>query len=513
MQVIMNGILSSNCNTRPLCFRSCTFVCDIFTIMAHTLSTTFSQHHARIIPCWSETEITYSQAYWLKKRRDPSPSLMTIPGELRNKICDFVFETSHQPDDNLENLNNDHLSSYFNLLLCSRQLRQEQFEKLFAVERFFQDFESLNAWICKGIAINPELLRRIRHVGIQTGRTSRRLESSVAYNDLQIQNAFSRLPGLRTLHISSPYTLRSFIMNNEEVSEIMASISKVCPNLERLAFLVPSENLDFLYNLPNLNFLAITTPTFFDAEHFVLAVSALPNLSTFRIRDKSCSSAFTPSILSEMPALKEIQLKDDMTPGRVVVPEMMNALLEGHGTTVTSLHLEVSRFGREGTLNSIFATLPQLPRLSTLNLWYDPNRRKEETLDALLMTLSLLHVLKDLHLCFRLPKHADSEIVYQKIMKALTASGSDRWFGECWMNEEGYVLDDGHSGWVRDGNASKKDEFYGATWPLIGRGSWGSKGRYYGCIQVRAWRWDWKTVWGGFVSLHGVLSCSWVLGC
>ncbi|QDS71535.1 hypothetical protein FKW77_005288 [Venturia effusa] len=396
---------------------------------------------------------TVSQSHSLEKRRVKATiptSLMTLPSELRNRICDFIFEIPHQQDEDPANLSNDHLSERFNLLLCSRQLRREQFEKLFAVDRFFQDFEALNAWICKGDALNPDLLPHVRHVGIQTGRTRRRNECSTAYHGLHIRTAFSRLPGLRTLHISSPFTLKSFVMNNEEVSGIMDSISEACPNLERLAFLVPSENLNFLHNLPNLHFLAIATPTFFDAEHFLSAMSALPGLSAFRIRDKSCSLAFTPSILGQMPPLKEIQLKDDMAHGRVVVPAMMGALLDRHGATVTSLHLEISRSAKAGTLNSIFATLPQLPRLSILKLWYDPDRREKEALETLTLSLSLLLRLEDLHLCFRFPKDVGSALAFQEIMKALQATGSGSWFGEYWVNEDGYVMDDGHSGWDQD---------------------------------------------------------------
>ncbi|KAE9966658.1 hypothetical protein EG328_008785 [Venturia inaequalis] len=424
-------------------------------------------------------------------RRKDAPSLTAIPGELRNKICDFLFDISFPSQDDVAKLNNNHLSSHFNLLLCSQQLRREQLEKLFTIDRFFQDFEALNVWICKGVAINPEFLPRVRHVGIHTGRKRRRQECTIAYSDFHVQEAFSKLPGLQTLHISSSFTLKSFVMNTEEVSQIMVSISKMCPHLERLAFLVPSENLDFLYNLPKLQVLAITTPTFFDAEHFLSAVSSLSHLSTFRIRDKGCSSAFTPSILSQMPPLNEIQLKDDMTPGRVVVPEMMNVLLERHGATVTSLHLEVSKFGREGTLESIFATLPQLPRLSKLKLWFDSDHREEEALNSLLTTLSLLHKINDLHLCFKLPEHEISELAYQKIMNTLRFKGADRWVGEYWTNEEGYVLDDGHSHWVRDGNAARKDGFYGATWPATGKETLSGRGRYYGYVQVRAWKKEW----------------------
>ena len=171
------------------------------------------------------------------------------------------------------------------------------------------------------------------------GRTKRRPDCDDIYNDLRIQKAFSSLPSLRTLHISSPYALRSFVMSVEEVSQIMASICKVCPSLERLAFLVPSENLNFLYGLSNLEFLAITTPTFFDAAHFLSVMHSLPSLKMLRVRDKSCSSAFTPFILSQIPALREIQLKNDTTTSRLVVPEMMTALVQRHGNSVMSLSL------------------------------------------------------------------------------------------------------------------------------------------------------------------------------
>lgn len=161
---------------------------------------------------------------------------------------------------------NDHLPGYFNLLLCSQQLRREQFDKLFGIDRFFQDFEALSTWIFIGVTINPDLPPRIRHVGIHTGRKARLSDCNNAYNDSELQTSFSRLPGLRTLHISQPFTLGSFVMNTKEVEEIMVSIFKRCPNLQRLAILVPVENLDFLYNLPELQVLAMATPLFFEDE-------------------------------------------------------------------------------------------------------------------------------------------------------------------------------------------------------------------------------------------------------
>lgn len=468
-------------------FRFGVYLYHLFATMAQTLSitlyTTSRKGHAD-----HTQDNTVSHTYWPRNRRALSPTLMTIPGELRNRICHFVFDIAHQPDGHPANLNNDHLHGHFDFLLCSRQIRREQSEQLFAVDRFFQHFEALDAWISHGVLLNPEMLPRVRQVGMQTGRTRRRPECDSTYNDSRIQKAFLRLSGLKTLHISSPYALRSFVMTNEEVSAIMSSICKVLPNLERLAFLVPSENLDFLYRLPNLRFLAITTPTFFDANHLVSVVSTLSKLKSFRVRDKSSSSAFARCILSHMPAMQEIQLKDDTTTGRVVVPEMMDALLQSHRDMVNALHLEVSKFGREGNLNAIVVTLPKLPHLSILKLWYDAELRENEVHEVLLDTLLQLRKLKNLHLCFRPPKLTDPELIYQSIMKALGASGPHVWYGEYWINGEGYVLDDGHSGWVKDGNALKPDELYGTVWPSNKKIAWAGKGRYFGCMQVRAWR-------------------------
>jgi hypothetical protein len=455
--------------------------------MANTLSIKiYTASHKKTTNQTQENAVSHE--HWSRKRRDMPPSLMTIPGELRSRIYDFVFEIAHQPDENPTVPSNNHLTKQFNLLLVSRQLRQELFEKIFDVDRFFKDFEALETWISRGTVVNPEILPRIRHVGIQMGRSKRQSDCNATYDDFQIQKALLRLPGLRTLHISSTYTLRSFVMNNDEITEIMTSICKVCPSLERLAFLAPSENLNFLYGLPNLRFLAITTPSFFDAEHFISVMRSLPRLEGIRLRDKSCSSAFTPFILSQIPALKEIQLKDDTTSGRVVVPEMMDALVRRHGTSVISLHLEASRWDKEGTFNTILSTLPKLQNLSTLKLWFDPDRGEEESLEALMTNLPLLRKLTDLHLCFRCPKSSCPGQVWDRIMHTLKAGETGMKNGEYWLNEEGYVLDDGHSGWVRDGSAIRQDEYYGTVWPTNRRFGWSGKGRYEGCMQVRVWK-------------------------
>jgi hypothetical protein len=350
---------------------------------------------------------------------------MTIPGELRNRVCDFVFEITHKLDNNPANLSNRHLSNHFNLLLCSRQLRHEFYEKIFEVERFFQDFEALDAWISRGTVMGPELLLRVCQVGIQMGRMKKRPDCNAAYEEFRVQEAFSRLPSLRTLRISSTYTLGSFVMNNQEVAEIMTSICKACPSLERLAFLVPCENLNFLHGLSNLSFLAITTPTFFDADHFLSVMQSLPSLKRLRVRDRSCSSSFTPFILSHMPMLKELQLRNDTATGQLIIPEMMEALVRRHGNSINSVHLEASSFSKEGTLEAIITSLPKLLHLSTLKLWFDLNRQANEFLEEFVVTLPLLPKLTDLHICFRPPRFSNPKQIWQKIMESLSTGATD----------------------------------------------------------------------------------------
>jgi hypothetical protein len=176
MPVIKDSALPSNCNTKCALSISGHFLYDFFAILVNTLSTklctALCKNHANQT---QENVVSYS-SYWLRRRRHTPPSLMTIPGELRNRICDFVFEIPHPPNEDPSLLNNDHLPNHFNLLLCSRQLRNEQLEKIFKVNRFFQDFEALDAWISRGLMVGSKILPRMRQIGIQTGRAQRRLD-------------------------------------------------------------------------------------------------------------------------------------------------------------------------------------------------------------------------------------------------------------------------------------------------------------------------------------------------
>ena len=282
-----------------------------------------------------------------------SSKLLSLPLELRKKICSIIFDTSPYYE-----------KSPNEITLVCRQTRNDSIPIWLEWKNFAFSLAHFIRWTARA---PPDLLLYVHKLSINIDTNL--VNVSMIGNSLDHHSPFNSLPQLRHFSLQTDRSFSHRSLRHEEVQitdNVLLAMASLCPLLESFKSHPDCRmHLDFLTKLPKLRDFTWSGYSESTPEETLIILGALPCLDNVHIRriygeDRmSGQLSFTDHVLRGLKPLQTLRISQPKDSG-ILTAAFIQAILTSHRDTLSFLRVSCHSKIDRVVFDEIIRVLPSL---------------------------------------------------------------------------------------------------------------------------------------------------------